>query len=135
MRIYPASLCLHQLELMVKLGYGEQERSIPQAVWVDLTFHLGNLPTSSTDDGEGFMCYDRLSARLTAAVEDSTFALIEYLARILGDIAAAWLREEAAAAGVEHAAYTIKIHKRDAPVPSLKGGASFTYTTLPSGLA
>ena len=132
---YPASLSLHQLELLVLLGYGEEERLVPQVIRLDLTFYLSNLPHSSTDDGEGFMCYDRLSTRLLKATEGRSFALIEYLAIVLCDITEAWIAEEASSAGVEHTAYTLRLHKRDAPVPALKGGASFTYTTLTQGLA
>ena len=120
---------------MVHLGYGEEERAVPQAVSVDFTFYLSNLPLGCSHDGTGFMCYGRLATKLTAAIAQKHFSLIEYMALTLGGAVDAWIAEEAPAAGIEHVAYTLHLHKCAIPVTEVKGGASFTYTTLPQGIA
>jgi dihydroneopterin aldolase len=132
---YPAKLSLHQLRLMVHLGYGDAERATPQPILLDIDFYLSNLPRGCTQDGAGFLCYDKLATCLRSAIGSVHFSLIEYLAHHFGTAIDTWIAAENATAQIDHIAYNIRVHKCNAPVEDLLGGASFSYSTLPNGLA
>ncbi len=131
---FPATLTLNRLRLMVQLGYGEEERLHPQPVDVTITLYLTHLPRGCTDDGKGFLCYDRLSQALARITESTPFQLIEYLTLQLAGAVDAWIAKEAPAACIERVYYTLNLHKCLAPVDGLQDGTTFSYTTHPNGL-
>jgi FolB domain-containing protein len=131
---YASALMLHHLTLSVHLGYGDEERATPQLIVLDITFYLSNLPLAARADGEGFLCYDALTQYLKTVINDREFQLIEYLTPYLGQHIKSWLGARLREVEVEHAAFTLTLFKPEAPVAELRGGASFTYTTLPQGL-
>ncbi len=132
---YPCALSLHQLTLPVHLGFGAQERMATQPIALDITIYFSTMPIASQKDGEGFLCYDALTQHLKAALQGKEFQLIEYLTPYLGNAVQKWLDAHIAETGVKDCAFTLTLFKPEAPVAELKGGASFTYSTLPQGLA
>lgn len=132
--IFPASLSLHTLSLMVYLGYGEEERATAQEIHVDITLYLSNPPRSSVEDGVGYLCYHSLCSMLESCTQDKSYALIEYLATHYAHTLEAWLAEAKQEAGIKSVYYLLRLHKCHAPVPALHGGASYSCTNLPQGL-
>lgn len=131
---YTCALSLHQLTLPVHLGFGAEERKTTQPVIIDITIYFSSMPIAATKDGEGFLCYDALTQHLKTAINNKEFQLIEYLAPYLGNAVEKWLHIHAPKAGIDDCALTLTLLKPEAPVLELKGGASFTYSTLPNGL-
>jgi FolB domain-containing protein len=132
--VYPASLSLNQLRLMVHLGHGEEERNTVQPIHISVTLYLSNLPHACAEDGAGFFCYQELADLLKQVVEHQRFALIEYLAMRMCAVTENWLDEKMQEVGVEDVRYRLQLDKVEAPVPELQNGSSFVYTNLPTGL-
>ncbi len=131
---YPTRLSLHDLTLSVHLGYGAQERKAPQPIILTIDFYFAAMPQSAIHDGKGFLCYDALTQHLKGALAGKEFQLIEYVTPYLGEQIQTWLESHKGDTGVETIHFTLSLLKSEAPVEELRGGASYTYTTLPQGL-
>ena len=116
-----ATLRLDALKCLVRLGWGEEERSVPQSVhfWLQIRFAPGSVPAACrSDDLNGTICYASLSDRLVRLCADREFRLIEHLGwaafetlkPLLPDGALLWLR----------------VQKDKPPIADLEGGASFS---------
>jgi FolB domain-containing protein len=131
---YAACLTVHRLNLSVRLGRWDEERVRAQPVELTIKFFFPEPPPAGMEDTAEVMCYDRLASLLVDYVRDNTFLHIEYLAvRLFEEIRAhlnAQPEKEYA-----HARLWVRLHKINAPIPSLTGGASFVYTDLPEGVA
>jgi dihydroneopterin aldolase len=79
-------LTLNQLSLMVRLGWGEEEREVPQKVCLDLSIHFKVLPKGCLNDElSDTHCYATLAKNLKKFCEDRSFKLLEHLTHELYD--------------------------------------------------
>lgn len=131
---YPACLTMHRLHLSVNLGRWEDERARAQPIEVSVKFFFPELPLACTEDKSDIMCYDDLSAELGTYVADKNFLHIEYLAVQLFQVVRGNMCRQMGAA-YDNVKVWVRVHKFNAPIPSLTGGASFVYTDLPEGTA
>lgn len=131
---YPACLTMHKLHLSVNLGRWDDERARLQPVEVSVKFFFPELPPASLEDSAQVMCYDDLSVELADYVKDKNFLLIEYLTVQLHKVIRDNMRRQMGDV-YEPVKVWVRLHKFNAPIPSLTGGASFVYTDLPEGVA
>lgn len=120
---YTSCLRVDRIRLAVRLGVGEEERSQPQDVEVDIVYYFPELTEASLRDGADFVCYDKLSYALRDMCEGREFKLIEYLALQMFAIARK--------AAPQEVKISLKLHKCRILVPFVLGGSSFAYTDLP----
>ncbi len=132
---YPAKLTLHDLELMVNLGMTEREQLHPQPIRLTIGLYLPSLPRGCAEDGNGYLCYDELCQHFHMHVATRSWQLIEYLAASLAGLLEQWLQHAADEADVQDIRYQLCLHKLHPPAEGLQGGASFTLTNLPQGMA
>lgn len=129
-----AALTIDQLRVMVHLGEHAAERKESQAIELSIRFYFKDLPSACGDDDGQFLCYDKISRKLEALAQAKEYRLIEFLAMQLHNA----LREEIAAVFGEAKARDIyvwlRLHKCQTLLESMKGGAGFEFTDLPSGL-
>ena len=125
---YSSCLTLDRVRLMVSLGREAGERSVKQPVELTIRLYFAEPVAPCFDDNDSqLLCYAHLSTSLEAFISGREFRLIEYLNHqcylqlrsLLPQDVKLW----------------VKLHKVEAPVPTLKGGASFIYTDLPAGAA
>lgn len=131
---YYACLKIHDFCLMVNLGYGQQERAIPQKVSLDIELYYSNTPQASYDDGDNFICYDELCNAIRNVVIDKEFALIEYMVKNICQTIEEFLYNAKLKAKIDDVRYVINLHKCNVPIDDVKGGASYCYTNLENGL-
>lgn len=131
---YPACLTMHKLHLSVKLGRWDEERARRQPVEVSVKFFFPALPSAALEDTAQVMCYDALSAALAEYAEGKEFRHIEYLTVQLYHVIRDRMRRQTGDA-CDAVKILVRLHKCNAPIPALTGGASFVYTDLPEGLA
>ncbi len=86
------------------IGVYDWERSIRQALVIDLELASDNRAAAATDAIEQAVDYDAISGRVLAYVRDSEFQLIETLAERLAELVlrefdVSWLRIEVAKPG------------------------------------
>jgi dihydroneopterin aldolase len=75
-----STLTLNQLTLMVRLGWGQEEREVPQKVCLDLSIHFPILPKGCvTDELSDTHCYATLAKDLKKFCEKRSFKLLEHL--------------------------------------------------------
>lgn len=75
-------LSIHGLELLVYLGWSEEERLLQQAVFVDIDIGLPQPPKACvSDELKDTFCYATLIEHLRQHLTDKRFRLIEYLSR------------------------------------------------------
>ncbi len=73
-------LTLNSLSLMVSLGWGDEEREIPQKVLIDLSLRFPKLPKGcKTDELQDTFCYATLTKNLSHFCAQRSFKLIEHL--------------------------------------------------------
>jgi dihydroneopterin aldolase len=73
-------LSINQMELMLNLGFGAEERSTKQSILIDFDIYLKSLPQSCLDDDiNGTYCYFDLTQKIQALCINREFKLIEYL--------------------------------------------------------
>ena len=73
-------LTLNQISLLVHLGWGEEEREVPQKIWVDISIQFSSLPVGcQTDELSDTVCYATLAKSLKKFCENRSFKLIEHL--------------------------------------------------------
>lgn len=133
---YIAALAINTLRLPVHLGLSEGEREKPQAVDVDIRFYYEALPECATDDEhDQFICYDSICNQLTEYVRGKEFRFLEYLTMDIHRVVRLHLDEQMG----EQAAQKVKVwtcvHKCNAPVPYMLGGAKFVFSDLPINAA
>lgn len=131
---YPAVLSVNKLRLSVRLGEHAAERERPQPVEISLRFYFPELPPACGDDGDLFLCYDKIAQEIINYTCSREFRLIEYLTMEIY----ALVKEHLAVSLPETLRNDTRIwlmtHKCIPPVPAILGGTSFTYTDLPEGL-
>lgn len=67
--------------VLVKVGVGEEERSAPQKLLVDIKLHYPELPLGcESDDITDVICYDQLCSKVHALLFGKEFKLIEHIA-------------------------------------------------------
>lgn len=125
---YPCCLTLNRLQLSVRIGLHENERTEKLPVEVDARFYFPALPRGCERDDAPSLCYDQLATAVKKTIEAREFKLIEYLAfevhRCLKDAIA-----RMGQAGP--VAVWVKATKLQLPIPNVLGGASFIYSDLP----
>ena len=119
---------LNRLELAVHLGYYTPERKSLQPVEVSARLYFPEAPECVRDDHGKFIDYAKLADIMQAVVAAREFRLLEYLATELFDA----LRQFLDARGCAEVKIWLRATKRNAPVPHLTGGASFTTSDLPA---
>ena len=76
-----SQLTLEKLNLLVKLGYSTEERSLPQWVSVQIKFNFSSLPIACINDQLiDTICYSTLAIELQQFCDKHSFKLIEALA-------------------------------------------------------
>lgn len=74
------SLSIRGLELVVHLGWPDNERSVEQMVWLDIDIFLPDPPKACvTDKLEDTYCYSTLTTLVREKIKAKTFHLIEHL--------------------------------------------------------
>ncbi len=74
------TLVIHQLEVNVSLGWGDEERSQKQTVWVDLHIDFKIPPKATeTDHLDDTYCYYTLTHQIVKNISERPFRLIEHL--------------------------------------------------------
>lgn len=131
---YTTMLSINQLRLSVNLGEHEGERKKAQPVDVDIHIFFPELPPACHDDGNGFLCYDKLSTEIIQFVAGKEFRLIEFLTMEIYAVVKAHITRAMGEAVGKDSRIKLKIHKCIPPVPHILNGTSFTYTDLPEGL-
>ncbi len=104
------------------IGVYDWERSIRQALVIDLELASDNRAAAATDAIEQAVDYDAISGRVLAYVRDSEFQLIETLAERLAELVlrefdVSWLRIEVAKPGAvkEADSVSVSIERGDRP--------------------
>jgi len=125
---YAYCLSLKRLSLMAHIGFYEQERNELQEIEVSFRLYFEEAIACNHDDSAAFFNYGVLADHLRSVAISQKFNLIEYMSMAMFR----HLRAEIDAMGGEKARLWLELDKIHAPVPGLKGGASFTYSDLPA---
>jgi len=89
------TLVIQQLEIGVSLGWGDEECSQKQTVWVDLHIDFKEPPKATeTDTLHDTYCYHTLSLQIVENISERPFRLIEHLSFEIYKIAKAFFGEE-----------------------------------------
>ena len=73
-------ITLNSLEVPVKLGWTEEERSHEQLISIDVTIQFAEPPKACTTDLlNDTHCYDSLVTAIKTSINDREFRLLEYL--------------------------------------------------------
>lgn len=131
---FQACLGVHRLRLPVALGYGRGERSKPQPVEIEMRIFFKELPKSCVDEGEPFLCYDKLSSALQDTVAHREFRLIEYMANELFAEVRKNIVNQMGEEESKKMHVWLRLHKCIPPVPFMLGGASVVLSDLPGGI-
>lgn len=76
-----AHVTLHQLELKIALGAGNQERANPQSIWIDIDMQFQTPPRAChTDQLNDTYCYDSLTQKIAEHITPRSFHLLEHVA-------------------------------------------------------
>lgn len=79
-----AALMINSFDLLVNLGWPEEERREKQTVKVDVELHNQAPPAAcDTDDLKDTFCYAELITKIIHYTENKEFRLIEHLAKEL----------------------------------------------------
>ena len=128
---YSTSLAINRLRLSVKLGVTAGEQSKLQPVELDIRFYFAQLPGSCDNDGNEFLCYDKLSQAIMQLVDGREFRLIEYLTMEIYREIRRHVETRYKGDWFKHMAVWIRLNKCAVPLPHVLGGTSFTYCDLP----
>lgn len=78
------SLVIQELELSVKIGVGQAERSNPQSIFLDVEVHFMQIAKSClSDDIEDTVCYDEMINKIIDFVDNQIVNTIERLAYMI----------------------------------------------------
>ncbi len=120
---HPATLQLEKIQLDVHLGVTDEERSIPQQVFIFLTIFFPTIPQACINDAlEDTVCYHRLCTAIQDYCAGKSFKLIEYLGYQLFTLIRPIIPETAK--------IHITVEKCNPPIEYLRGSAIFTYSDL-----
>jgi len=113
-----AEINLQQLELSVRLGWPEEEREIPQTIWLDIQIKFFDAPSACKSDNlADTFCYDELIKKIKTEIHAREFRLIEYLGqeiyRVIKQV-------------VGNHSVNIRIHKKPL-IENLTGGVNFCF--------
>ncbi len=113
-------IALEQLEVLVRIGWGEAEAKIPQVMVFHLKVQFPALPLGPTglmtEALADTVCYASMAELLRLTAQKTVYRLVEQLAyEVFGELKArlpegAWL--------------WLKVTKAQPPIAGLKGGAS-----------
>ena len=79
-----AHLAIHNLDLLINLGWPDNERNEKQTVQVDIEFHFEQPPKACTTDNlKDTFCYDDLINAIFEYTAKQEFRLLEHLAQAL----------------------------------------------------
>lgn len=114
-----AHLSIRGLELYVKLGWSNEERSQRQLILTDIDITLPTPPEACvTDQLANTICYSEISADLRTHLDNDEFHLVEALARKIYCLVKSRLPDDASAV----------IHITKHPkIAGLTGGVCFSY--------
>jgi 7,8-dihydroneopterin aldolase/epimerase/oxygenase len=77
-------LQIKQLELMVHLGWPEEERKEKQQIYIDIDIFFPEPPKAcETDSLDDTICYDELIKKIKHKIDAQSFKLIEHLAKVI----------------------------------------------------
>ncbi len=131
---FSTALTINRLRLGVNLGEGAAEREKAQPVEVDIKLFFPEQPAACADDGQEFLCYDKLCTEIISYVETREFRLIEFLTMEIYALTKKHIANVMPGVNANDTCVWLRIHKCVPPVPAILGGTSFTYTDLPEGL-
>jgi len=115
----PCKLHIHSLELNVNLGWRSKERSLSQAILLDMDIHFKKPPKACTTDNlQDTMCYAKLIEEIRDKTAVKQYKLIEHLSADIYQLAKKTLPEEVC--------LTVRITKYP-NIAGLQKGVSFEY--------
>jgi len=102
------------LEIETLIGVYDWERRIRQTLILDIEMAFDNRQPARTDDLADTLDYKAVSKRLTAYVQDSSFALVETLAErcaqlVLDEFDVTWLRLKLSKPGAVRGAQAVGV--------------------------
>lgn len=113
-------LHIDNIQLLAHVGQGARERSVPQAMRIDITITFKKVPRACyTDQLADTVCYDQLVSLLVAHCHGKSFALIEGMAYDLFNAVKRVLPRETI--------LRLSLTKLHPPVAAIKGSSSFSY--------
>lgn len=115
-----SELRFEKLRLLVRLGWGDEERRVPQPIDLSITIKFETPPAAcETDHLDDTICYAKLSEAAREYCAERSFNLIERLGAQLFKV----LREQLPS----QAYLRVEVTKVSPPIAGLHGGATFTY--------
>lgn len=115
-----AELNFERLRLLVRLGWGEEERRFPQPIDLSFTIRFANPPSAcETDELVDTTCYFKISEAVKVYCAERSFNLIEALGRQLHSVIRQQLPSDAQ--------LLVKVTKVFPPIAGLTGGVTFSY--------
>jgi FolB domain-containing protein len=114
-------LTLHQLELLLSLGWTEAERLQKQIILLDITIDFNEPPTACMSDAlEDTNCYDTLIKKIVETMTPKSFQLIEHLSYEIYQLIKSFL--------VQSELITVTVTKKPVlSTPTTLAGVSFSY--------
>lgn len=107
---------LKQLELLVNLGLGEEERSVKQNVWINFSIMFEKLPNACLNDSiDETHCYFNITNKIKELCYGREFKLLEHLCHEIYNV----IKKDTS----EKISVTVI---KNPPIFEVKGGASFT---------
>lgn len=106
---------ISDLRLKARVGWGDEERAVPQWILVDVVIEIDSRAAAASDDLADTVDYHATIERIAALVEGTEAKLLESLAAKVADAIAA----DPGALGV-----TVEIRKESPPVDREVGGIS-----------
>ena len=126
---YAHILSVSRLQVDAFIGFYEPELQKPQPVEISYRLYFEQAIDSNSDDNAHFFDYGELSDTLRDCATNGRFNLIEYMSMELFRCLRAHLDNH----GGKDVKLWLQLNKIEAPVPGLKGGASFIHSDLPAG--
>ena len=119
-----SKLNIRDLRSNVILGVRTKERSESQEISINFSIDYYNLPKGCVDDNvKHTMCYDQLCSLVVAVSKSKPYKLIEHMSfAIMHSIKELFRNSKS---GISYSEIQVEVIKLSAPIPSLKGGASF----------
>lgn len=117
-------LDLGRIQLMLKIGVTEEERSVPQKIEIKIKADISNmLEFIKNDDISSTICYDTLLCKISDSIESKEYRLVETLALDINKL----IKNQFPF--IKNSVKVIKWPK----VKNLTGSISFTVSDLENG--
>jgi dihydroneopterin aldolase len=129
MEHYAYVLSVSRLALHVHIGFYEKERNELQLIEISFRLYFTQPPEGVNDTSVAFFDYGKLANVVRDFIADKKFNLIEAMGLAIFQ----HLRGAVDAMGGQDAKLWLELNKIHAPVPDLRGGASFIHSDLPAG--